>query len=308
MGHYLINDVLLEGKENNYMANLINLQKISLKNHPEIKEDLIQKFIFDNPEVLGLGELTPIQRERIQPAGGRLDLLMSSADNEIRYEVEIQLGATDPSHIIRTIEYWDTEKKRYPQYDHCAVIVAEEITGRFMNVISLFNGAIPLIALQVSAYKVGNDISLAFTKVIDRINPGTDVEDEYEVTDRNYWENRSTKKIMKDVDSIFANLGKYTSGYELKYNKFYIGLAKDGIAKNFISFKPKKSFLYLNFKTNENPELSTRIEEAGLDVVYESRWKQYRVKLSCFEDYKKYEDVIKECVEAAMEYFNILES
>ena len=95
-----------------------------------------------------------------------------------------------------------------------------------MNVISLFNGAIPLIALQVSAYKVGDDISLAFTKVIDRINPGTDEEDEYEVTDRNYWEKRSTKNIMKDVDAIFADLDKYTIGYELKYNKFYIGLAK----------------------------------------------------------------------------------
>jgi len=294
-----------EKKEDDIMASLINLQKISLKNHPEIKEDLIQKFIFDNPEVLGLGELTPIQRERIQPAGGRLDLLMGSADNEIRYEIEIQLGATDPSHIIRTIEYWDTEKKRYPQYDHCAVIVAEEITGRFMNVISLFNGAIPLIALQVSAYKVGNDISLAFTKVIDRVSLGTDEEDEYEVTDRNYWENRSTKKIMKDVDLIFANLEKYTTGYELKYNKFYIGLAKDGIAKNFIAFKPKKTFLYFIFKTNENAELSAKLEETGLDVSYESRWKQYRVKLSGFDDYEKYEELICECVESAMEYFNI---
>lgn len=289
------------------MANLVSLEKISLKNHPEIKEDLIQKFIFEHPESLSLGELTPIQRERIQPAGGRLDILMGTVDNDARYEIEIQLGATDPSHIIRTIEYWDTEKKRYPQYDHCAVIVAEEITGRFMNVISLFNGAIPLIALQVSAYKVGDDISLAFTKVIDRVTPGTDEEDEYEITDRNYWENRSTKKIMKDVDAIFADLGQYTAGYELKYNKFYVGLAKDGIAKNFISFKPKKSFLHFIFKTNESPELSQKIEDAGLDVTYESRWRQYRVKLQNFDDYKKHEALIRECVETAMEYFNIAE-
>ncbi|WP_026499333.1 hypothetical protein [Butyrivibrio sp. WCD2001] len=289
------------------MANLVNLQRISLKNHPEIKENLIQKFIFEHPESLGLGELTPIQREKIQPLGGRLDILMGNVDNDARYEIEIQLGATDPSHIIRTIEYWDTEKKRYPQYDHCAVIVAEEITGRFMNVISLFNGNIPLIALQLSAYKVGDDISLAFTKVMDRVTLGTDEEDEYEVTDRNYWENRSTKKIMKDVDDIFNALEKYTSGYELKYNKFYVGLAKNGVAKNFISFKPKKSFLHLFFKTNENPELSAKIEDAGLDVTYESRWKQYRVKLSGFSDYKKHEALIQECVQVAMDYFNISE-
>ena len=123
-----------------------SMERVSLKNNPEIKEDMIQKYIFDNPAVIGLGDLTALRREKIQPAGGRLDMLFGDDDNT-RYEVEIQLGATDPSHIIRTIEYWDSEKKRYPQYDHCAVIVAEEITGRFMNVISLFNGSIPLIAL-----------------------------------------------------------------------------------------------------------------------------------------------------------------
>jgi len=46
------------------------------------------------------------------------------AESTRRYEVEIQLGATDESHIIRTIEYWDIERKRYPQYEHTAVIVA----------------------------------------------------------------------------------------------------------------------------------------------------------------------------------------
>lgn len=289
------------------MANLVNLQKISLKNHPEIKEDLIQKFIFENPESLGLGKLIPIQRERMQFAGGRLDILMGAEESDARYEIEIQLGATDPSHIVRTIEYWDIEKKRYPQYDHCAVIVAEEITGRFMNVINLFNGAIPLIALQVSAYKVGDNISLAFTKVIDRIERGADEDNEYEVTDRNYWENHSTKKVMKDLDLMFSALGKYTAGYELKYNKHYVGLTKDGIAKNFIHFKPKKSFMYLIFKTNENIELSAKIENSGLDFSYESRWKQYKIKLNDFNDYKKHEELIKECVKNAMEYFNILD-
>ena len=164
---------------------LKTFKRISLKNNPKINEDMIQNFIFNNPNVLGLGELTAIQREKIQPAGGRLDILLADDDGN-RYEVEIQLGSTDPSHIIRTIEYWDTEKKRYPQYDHCAVIVAEEITGRFMNVISLFNGAIPLIALQVSAYEDGEDVSLVFTKVMDRIDLGTDEEEELVTTDRNY--------------------------------------------------------------------------------------------------------------------------
>jgi hypothetical protein len=51
--------------------------------------------------------------ERKQPRAGRLDLLFQDENNR-RYCVELQLGKTDESHIIRTIEYWDLEKKRYP--------------------------------------------------------------------------------------------------------------------------------------------------------------------------------------------------
>lgn len=286
------------------MANLVTMERISLKNNPIIKEDLIQNFIFNNPSVLGLGDLSPIQREKVQPLGGRLDILLAD-DDGTRYEVEVQLGATDPSHIIRTLEYWDTERKRYPQYDHCAVIVAEEITGRFMNVISLFNGAIPLIALQVSAYKMGDDISLAFTKVIDRINLGTDEEEQYEVTDRNYWEtNKSTPKVMKNVDAIFASVKEYIGDYELKYNKNYVGIAKDGIAKNFISFKPKRSFINFLFKTNQDDEKNKMLEETGLEYSYKPYWKELRVRINDFEDYKKHKDVLDKLVNIVMEEYN----
>lgn len=286
------------------MTQLIKLEKISLKGNSDIKEDLIQRFIFNDPSVLGLGELTPITREKIQPIGGRLDLLLGD-DNGGRYEVEIQLGATDPSHIIRTIEYWDTERKRYPNYDHCAVIVAEEITSRFMNVISLFNGHIPLVAIQVAAYKMGNDISLTFTKVLDRVGLGTEEEEQYEVTDRKYWETRSTAKMLKSVDAIFADISKFAIGYELKYNKFYIGLTKDGITKNFVIFKPKKSFLYLVIKGNEDSERMNKLENAGLDVSYQARWREYNIKLSGFEEYRKHKELLDSLIKESMAYLLI---
>jgi len=275
------------------MPKLIKSERISLKNHPEINESTIQEFIFNDPSVLGLGDLIPIQREKVQPAGGRLDILLSDSDGLARFEVEIQLGATDPSHIIRTIEYWDTEKKRYPKYDHCAVIVAEEITGRFMNVISLFNGTIPLIALQMSAVKHGEDIELIFTKVLDRVSLGSDDEDEAaEVTDRNYWEKRSTSSMMKTVDKIFADLSDLTTGYELKYNKFYVGIARDGVAKNYISFKPKKSFIYLCVKALESENWIKQLEDAGLDASYVSRNRQYEIRIDNFGKYEKNKELL----------------
>lgn len=281
---------------------LKTFKRISLKNNPKINEDMIQNFIFNNPNVLGLGELTAIQREKIQPAGGRLDILLADDDGN-RYEVEIQLGSTDPSHIIRTIEYWDTEKKRYPQYDHCAVIVAEEITGRFMNVISLFNGSIPLIALQLSAFQTGDDISLVFTKIIDRIDLGTDEEEELVTTDRNYWENtKSTKHMMKLVDSIYEDLGDLISGYELKYNKFYIGLSINGVAKNFMAFRPKKKFIYIEFRGQEDVEISKTLENEGIDFSYDSRRKRYDIKISSLEEYLANRESFIQLVNNAKDY------
>ncbi len=286
------------------MSNFVTMERVNLRNNPNVKEDMIQEYIFKNPTVLGLGDVTPIQREKVQPSGGRLDILLAN-DQGTRYEVEIQLGATDPSHIIRTLEYWDLEKKRYPQYDHVAVIVAEEITGRFMNVIQMFNGSIPLIAIQMSAYKNGENLSLTFTKVIDRIILGTEDEESLEVTDRNYWENRSTTKMLRLVDEMFKSFGELTNGYEFKYNKFYIGLSKDGIVKNFISFKPKKNYVYFIVKDKENQDKINRIESEGLEVQYLPTWNQYQIRINNMEEFNRHKELLNELVRESMEYFNI---
>lgn len=118
----------------------IKPERIFLKSNAELNEKWVQDRIAEDPSLLGLGDLVLKDKERIHAHAGRLDLLFQNADSTRRYEVEIQLGKTDESHIIRTIEYWDIERKRYPQYEHTAVIVAEDITSRFLNVISLFNG------------------------------------------------------------------------------------------------------------------------------------------------------------------------
>ncbi|NJM10414.1 MAG: hypothetical protein HC883_06080 [Bdellovibrionaceae bacterium] len=107
---------------------------VSLKSDPSLDEQWVKDLISKNPSILGLGdEMRVIDAERRQSSGGRLDILMHDSNTEKRYEVEVQLGKTDESHIIRTIEYWDLERKRDPHFDHCAVIVAEEITSRFFQ-------------------------------------------------------------------------------------------------------------------------------------------------------------------------------
>src|SRR5438105_15817144 len=150
----------------------IKLARIALRGHPTLNEKWIQDQIAEDPLLLGLGDLEFKDRERPQIGAGRLDLLLQDPETKRRYEVEIQLGKTDESHIIRTLEYWNIERKRYPQYDHCAIIIAEEITARFLNVIALFNGTIPLIALQLHGVRVNDSVALVFTKVMDDVSRG----------------------------------------------------------------------------------------------------------------------------------------
>ena len=288
------------------MKNIFRPKRISLKNHPEINERVIQQIIAEDPSILGLGDLVLKDKERKQPRAGRLDLLMQDPDSNRRYEVEIQLDKTNESHIIRTIEYWDIEKKRYPQYDHCAVIIAEDITSRFLNVISLFNGFIPLIAIQVSAYTFDDKIGLVFTKVLDEMPMGLVDEDEEvkEVTDRNYWLTRAAQSTVKMADEVIEIINSFKPGYELKYNKFYIGLAKDGQPNNFCIFRPKKNYMRIEIKHSKTPEFDEIIETNELDEMgYDNRWGAYKIKLDKGEVSKK-ESVLKELLEKAEQSFN----
>ena len=95
--------------------NYVKPERLWLKEHPELNERWLQDRIAADPALLGLGELVLKDRERPQPRAGRLDLLLQDPDSNQRYEVKLQLGSTDEAHIIRTIEYWDIERKRYPQ-------------------------------------------------------------------------------------------------------------------------------------------------------------------------------------------------
>lgn len=255
---------------------------ISLKNHPEFNERWLQNRIIEDTSILGLGTLDVIESERIQPTGGRLDLLLRDPVSSTRYEVEIQLGASDEKHIIRTLEYWDIERKRFPQNDHIAVLVAEDITSRFLNVISLFNGSVPIIAIQMQALEVAGNFTLSAAKVLDVITLGSDEEDAAgAATDRIYWENKAAAKSLKLADRLMELVREKDTALDLKYNKHYIGLARNGIAHNFITFKPQKNGIIFQPKIASDPNLDQKLEAADIEVLaYVRRWKHYQIKLN----------------------------
>ncbi len=275
----------------------VKFENISLKNHPTFNEKWVQDRIAEDPSILGLGDLILLNEELIQPSGGRLDLLLYDSDNEQRYEVEIQLGRIDESHIIRTLEYWDIERKRYPQYDHIAVIIAEEVTGRFLNIISLFNGYIPLIAIQMKALQCGQNITLDFTKILDRIVLGG-TEQPPPPTDRSHWEKKACPATVAIVDEILKLICTFAPDFELNYNKYYIGLMEKGRANNFTVFSPKKKFLRMSIKQPRSEQLESQLDEAGLEMISYSKGGRYKIRLYK-EDIEKNADFLTEILQAA---------
>ena len=284
------------------MIELRNMARVSLAALPDFNEDKLQEYVFEYPEVLDLGEVHGLRREKIQPSGGRVDMVLEDGDNW--YEVEIQLGATDPSHIIRTIEYWDNERWRYPQFNHVAVLIAEEVTGRFFNVISLFNKHIPLIAYQMSAFRTEDgNITLAFSKVLDLVMREVPEEMETPVHDYGFWLDKFGSERMDVTSQIFEDLLPPNDGFRMNFTKYYIGVNKDGVTKNFIEFEPQKSGTVLRIKLPRTDEYDSALD--GMDWRYDNQWSRYRVRFPTFEKYLAAKDVVVPLVLKAAESMSV---
>jgi hypothetical protein len=100
----------------------------------------------------------------------------------------------------------------------------------------------------------------------------------HEATDRSYWEKRSTKKTMAAVDELLETVRKFDPSPELKYNKFTIGLAREGAPDNFVIFRPKKYWVHIEPRLTRSDEMQEHLDSAGLDVMDDDeRWGRYRI-------------------------------
>lgn len=273
-----------------------------------LDESWLQQQIARDPSILGLGQkhgdLHLIQREKIQPTGGRIDLLMYDPVNETRYEIEVMLGAVDESHIIRTIEYWDIERQRYPTLEHRAVIVAEEITSRFFNVIRLLNRAVPILAIQLSAFRLENEVVLHFTRVLDTYEFGAEPEDEEptEPVDKGYWEKKARPESFAVVEAMAALASTANRSAKVTYNKFHIALGTSGY--NFCWFHPRRAathcHMHIKVGAEQRQEVIDFLEEAGIEAGNHGR-ASIRLKLSA-RDIQDHKDVVSEVIRRAEEY------
>jgi hypothetical protein len=272
-------------------------ERIDLRNHQQFNETWVRERIEEDPSILGLGDLKVKDVERIQPKAGRLDLLLRDPKTEQRYEVELMLGPTDESHIVRTIEYWNREKKYSPRYDHCAVLVAEQITSRFFEVIGLFHGVLPIIAIQVTALRVGDQVILQFTKVLEKIErPDEPKERDGRPGTRGEWETRQ----LRVTDECLAILKEVDPTIRLNYRKRDIGLTVQGRVRNFVMFCPKKGFTTVRPKVGDRPRWLKKLDHAGIVTLRGgSGSKRVGFRLTSAEELRRGRRLIRELFQAS---------
>jgi hypothetical protein len=250
------------------MTNEIAISKTLSIRDCGLDEYWLQDQIATDPSILNLGTLELVRREKRQSSGGRLDLLLQNPEADTMYEVEVMLGETDASHIIRTIEYWDLEKRRYPQRQHFAVLVAETVTRRFFNVIQLLSVSIPIVAVQANLIEAGGKRILHFTKVLDSYEePGDEVlssGESRETFSEEAWVKKSPTTLAC-AKAFVAAVSRTLPDAGLKYFKTGLGIYLG--SRCYFWFKPKdsdKSLLMFTVDEGHIEQTKMLLEQGGL--------------------------------------------
>lgn len=144
---------------------------LNLKKDAHFNESWLENTIFEHPEILRLGNIKIIARQKRQKDGiARVDLIAQSDSNEV-FVIELMLGLPDSSHIVRTLEYWLREKRRYAtksEVDVKAVLVAEQICeSRYKDVVGFLCEKMPLIVKEVACVRIDQIVTLHCTTVFD---------------------------------------------------------------------------------------------------------------------------------------------
>ncbi|NLG19271.1 MAG: hypothetical protein GX556_18260 [Fibrobacter sp.] len=268
--------------------------KISIRS-AGFDEYWLQSKICEDPSILTLGNLVQVSREKRQSSGGKLDILLMEPQYKNMYEVEVMLGETDPSHIIRSIEYWDIEKRKYPQRQHFSVLVAESFDRRYFNVIQILSLNVPMIAIQAELYEMENDYFLNFRTLLN-VYEEPEEEEPVEPASESTWKENAnwTLKTANKLISILSEIDKdITPGF----TQSYIKIIKNGKLVYSLSKKAEpKSYYVFREKIEANiDQIKSLLDSQNISYTYD---KYYNFVLTIDESFieknkKAFQDIHK---------------
>ena len=270
-----VNQWLCITNERNLMEKNIKLgKKVFIRNVGK-DEFWLQDIIYANPSKLGLGNLVPVNKEKKQANRGRLDILLKDAENNSMYELEVMLGETDPSHIIRSIEYWDNEKRKYPQRQHFCVLIAESFDRRYFNVIQILSLNIPMIAIQADLLEVDGDYILNFSKIMDIYVEPEDEEDATVVTEQTWSE--KAKWTLGTARKLLEIISEGTKNAILNFTQSYISIMIDSRNSYLFDKRTKpNSVLWFCVKDEEKEEaIKNLLNTKNIVYSFNNKYKDF---------------------------------
>ena len=244
-------------------------KKIFIRNAGK-DEYWLQDLIYENPSLLGLGDLIPVSKEKKQSSGGRLDILLKNPEDNSMYEIEVMLGETDPSHIIRTIEYWDIEKRRYPQRQHFPVLVAESFNKRYFNVIQILSLNIPMIAIQADLLEVGQQRVINFTKILDIYEETAEEENEQNIVSENSWTNDANWTLQTAKD-ILAIINSDEHVLNLNFTQSYVSIVNKNKSNIYWLYKRAEPKSYIGFREKDEEKvenIKNLLDKSSIPFTY----------------------------------------
>jgi len=127
----------------------------------DVEASLVER-ISDDPVILGLGDL---DLKRASWRSRHVSLFLENPCESALYIVELQLGPTDDRHIIRLVERWDATLKRHSRNRCFAVLVAEQIAPRYLNILQVISKAVPVALREIRVSEAAGTTTPGFVSV-----------------------------------------------------------------------------------------------------------------------------------------------
>jgi hypothetical protein len=249
-------------------------------------ESWLQSWITDKPSRLGLGDLSIKRCEltHYKNKGGRLDILAYRGDLDTYYEIEIMLGECDSDHGFRTLDYWARERLRNPNARHIAVLVSEDLSGRYKTVIETLPQFLPFIGIEIRVLKLEFAEELATIQTDIVVQPddliiefGDEPDNQAKSNspkDRDWWEAKANPVFLNTVDTLakfcIENVGPSRIDYAAQS---YISLKKG--RRCWLPMWPRSNGVYVYIPGGEDgaedapsnffSRVKENLETAGLE-------------------------------------------
>jgi hypothetical protein len=274
-GEFVNDTIWYKQKKGLKMVKFLENRKISI-NEAGKNEAWIHKWIKEDPGRLGLGNFDILNEEvrQVKNGGGRLDMLGYNRSSNTYYEIEIMLGECDSDHGFRTLDYWAREKVKNPDASHFAVLVAENLQGRYKTLIEILPQYLPFIAIEIQTLKMVNNNEEFITCRAEIIAQPDEIitknlSESESIKDEQWWRQNEDDDYVNLCNEIYECLKKDLSEIRIDYT-----------VKSYISIKKgRRVFMYINSRKN-GCYISLPDDGTGTANEPSKRYEEWKTKLS----------------------------